>query len=76
MPEHIEKKPHIMSFSLSVSYLDRLGSVWGYRSHQGLVLIAWLTLHRESHSLINTFAAQGGTGVPGTAVQAIVHDSY
>jgi hypothetical protein len=47
-----------------------------YRSRQGLILIAGLALHREPHSLINPSATQGGTAVPGTAVQAIMHGSY
>lgn len=47
-----------------------------YGSRQGLILIAGLALHREPHSLIDASATQGGTAVPGTAVQAIMHGSY
>jgi hypothetical protein len=34
-----ETAPHVVQ--LSVSYLARLGSMWGYRGHQGLILIAF-----------------------------------
>jgi hypothetical protein len=47
-----------------------------YRSRQGLILITGLALHREPYSLIDACAAQGGTAVPGKAVQAIMHGSY
>lgn len=63
------------------AYQSAISTDWvrcgGYRSRQGLILIAGLALHREPHSLIDPpSATQSSTAVPGTAVQAIMHGSY